>query len=207
MVCRSSPYEHGSRPGAESRPRRRATPRLAHPYRDTELTGLAAQRTVWRGAVALPFGLTTFPAWRITAHQQEATIASITDPRDTGGELIAATKVNGTAVYDTAGEKLGSVYDVLLDKVSGHADYAIMSFGGFLGIGDRYHPLPWNQLRYDTRLSGYVVGLDRGQLEAAPNYDVADLGVWGGTQSRAIDRYYGTGAGTGDAGLGPAPIR
>jgi sporulation protein YlmC with PRC-barrel domain len=134
-------------------------------------------------------------------------MATIDDPRDTGGQLIAATKVNGTAVYDSAGTRLGSVYDVLLDKVSGRADYAVLSFGGFLGIGDRYHPLPWNQLRYDTRLGGYVVGLDRGQLEGAPNYDAADLGGWGGSHTRDVDRYYDNGAGLGDAGLGPDPVR
>jgi sporulation protein YlmC with PRC-barrel domain len=140
-------------------------------------------------------------------HQQEATVATIDDPRDTGGRLIAATKVNGTAVYNSAGERLGSVYDVLLDKTSGHADYAILSFGGFLGIGDRYHPLPWNQLRYDMALGGYVVGLDRGQLEGAPTYDTVDTGKWGGNGTRDVDRYYEDGAGTGDAGLGPVPVR
>jgi sporulation protein YlmC with PRC-barrel domain len=134
-------------------------------------------------------------------------MASIDDPRDTGGQLIAASKVNGTAVYNGDGEHLGSVYDILLDKRSGHADYAILSFGGFLGIGDRYHPLPWSQLRYDTQLGGYVVGLDRGQLEAAPTYDEADLGVWGGSHAGDVDRYYDNGAGLGDAGLGPNPIR
>lgn len=134
-------------------------------------------------------------------------MATIDDPRDTGGQLIAASQVNGTAVYDTTGARLGQVYDVLLDKVSGQADYAVLSFGGFLGIGDRYHPLPWNQLRYDTQLGGYVVSLDRGQLEGAPNYDAADLGGWGGSHSREVDRYYDNGAGAGDAGLGPMPIR
>ena len=134
-------------------------------------------------------------------------MASIQNPRDTSGKLIAASQVNGTAVYDNSGEKLGSVHDVVLDKVSGRADYAIMSFGGFLGIGDRYHPLPWNQLRYDTRLGGYVVGVDRARLEAAPSYEAADLDLWGGARSRAIDQYYEGGAGTGEAGLGPVPLR
>ncbi len=115
--------------------------------------------------------------------------------------------MNGTAVYDTNAERLGQVYDVMLDKVSGRAEYAVMSFGGFLGIGDRYHPLPWNQLRYDTRLSGYVVSLERGQLEGAPHYGADDLGGWGGSHSRDVDRYYDNGAGTGDAGLGPMPVR
>jgi sporulation protein YlmC with PRC-barrel domain len=136
-------------------------------------------------------------------------MASIQEPRDPTGDKIAASQVNGTSVYDVAGEKLGSVYDVVIDKVSGRTEYAVMSFGGFLGIGDRYHPLPWNQLRYDTRLGGYVVTLDRAQLEGAPNYEAGDIGSWTGGQSRAIDDYYGPGVapGGGDAGLGSVPIR
>jgi sporulation protein YlmC with PRC-barrel domain len=69
-------------------------------------------------------------------------MANLDNPSDTGGRMIAASKVNGTSVYNAAGEKLGSVYDVMLDKISGHAEYAILSFGGFLGIGEKYHPLP-----------------------------------------------------------------
>lgn len=134
-------------------------------------------------------------------------MASIHDPRDTDGRTIAASRVNGTAVYDGTGEKLGSVYDVILDKTSGQADYAIMSFGGFLGIGDRYHPLPWRQLRYDTRLGGYVVNMDRAQLDAAPTYEAADLDSWGGRHASSVDDYYGAMPGAGNAGLGTAPIR
>lgn len=134
-------------------------------------------------------------------------MASISDPRDTGGQKIAASQVNGTAVYDRAGEKLGTVHDLILDKTSGHADYAIMSFGGFLGIGDRYHPLPWKQLHYDTRVEGYVVDANRAQLEGAPTYEAGDLNTWGGRDASMIDDYYGATPGTGNAGLGTAPIR
>ena len=102
-------------------------------------------------------------------------MADVRDPSDTGGRLIAASKVNGTNVYNRAGEKLGSVYDVMLDKRSGKADYAIMSFGGFLGIGDSDHPLPWDQLTYDINMGGYVVNLDRARLEGAPSY-VGEVG-------------------------------
>jgi sporulation protein YlmC with PRC-barrel domain len=77
-------------------------------------------------------------------------VATLDNPSDTSGRLIAASKVNGTSVYNRAGEKLGSVYDVMLEKVSGRAEYAILSFGGFLGIGEKYHPLPWNVLTYDV---------------------------------------------------------
>jgi hypothetical protein len=73
--------------------------------------------------------------------------------------LISASKVTGTNVYNPAGEHLGTVYDVMLDKRSGKIAYAVRSFGGFLGMGERYHPLPWATLKYDTRQGGYVVGL------------------------------------------------
>ncbi len=84
--------------------------------------------------------------------------------------LIAADKVEGTAVYDRAGEKLGSIHNVMIDKHTGRVIYAVMSFGGFLGIGERYHPLPWSVLHYDVTQSGYVVDLTRERLEAAPTY-------------------------------------
>ncbi len=94
--------------------------------------------------------------------------AVATDETDT---LISSDKVESTAVYDRGGEKLGSIHSVMIDKISGKVPYAVMSFGGFfLGIGDRYHPLPWHVLTYDTRQGGYVVDLDRSKLEGAPTY-------------------------------------
>ncbi len=84
--------------------------------------------------------------------------------------LISAGKVEGTAVYNRSGERLGTVEDVMLDKVSGKVAFAVMSFGGFLGIGEKYHPLPWSTLTYDLQQGGYVVDMTRGQLEAAPSY-------------------------------------
>lgn len=87
------------------------------------------------------------------------------------GDLIAASKVNGTAVYNGAAEHLGSVYDVMINKSSGQVAYAVMSFGGFLGMGERYHPLPWKSLTYDPVIGGYVVNVTRDQLEKAPSYE------------------------------------
>ena len=88
----------------------------------------------------------------------------------TSGSLIAAEKVEGTSVYNLQGEKLGTVDDIMIDKVSGKAIYALMSFGGFLGIGEKYHPLPWSTLKYDERKGGYIVNLDKRMLENAPTY-------------------------------------
>jgi hypothetical protein len=89
-------------------------------------------------------------------------------------DLIASNKVEGTAVYNRQGEKLGEVYNFMVGKRSGEVGYAIMSFGGFLGIGQKYHPLPWNALTYDTSKKGYVVDADKDRLMRAPNYAVGE---------------------------------
>ncbi len=106
------------------------------------------------------------------------------------GNLIAADKVKGTNVYNTAGEKLGSVDDVMIDKSSGRAIYAVMSFGGFLGMGEKYHPLPWSTLKYDTEKSGYVVNLDKKQLQEAPNFDEGTAFTWTPEYGKRVDSYY-----------------
>src|SRR5262245_60087923 len=98
---------------------------------------------------------------------------------DESATLISASKVTGTNVYNTAGDSLGEIHDVMIDKRSGKIAYAIMSFGGFLGIGEQYHPLPWVTLKYDTRQGGYVVGLTREQLEGAPSFALTDQPAWG----------------------------
>jgi sporulation protein YlmC with PRC-barrel domain len=99
-------------------------------------------------------------------------MAPTQDELETDGTsmLISADKVEGTNVMNPAGEKLGSIEDVMIDKRSGKVAYAVMSFGGFLGIGDRHHPLPWSMLKYDTNLKGYVINLDKRTLESAPTY-------------------------------------
>ena len=76
---------------------------------------------------------------------------------DETGRLIASNKVEGTAVYNRQGERLGSVYNFMVDKISGQVAYAVMSFGGFLGIGDSYHPLPWKSLHL-RHISGRLRG-------------------------------------------------
>src|SRR5690242_8118538 len=96
------------------------------------------------------------------------TSTSGTPATDETSDLIASNKVEGTAVYNTNGERLGTVYNFMVNKRSGQVAYAVMSFGGFLGIGESYHPLPWRALTYDTRQGGYVVDISRERLEGAP---------------------------------------
>jgi hypothetical protein len=113
--------------------------------------------------------------------------------------LIATSKVKGAAVYNASGDSLGSIDDIILDKRSGHVAYAIMSFGGFLGVGSNYHPLPWSVLNYDTAKGGYVVNLSRSQLEKAPTYQVGTDPAWGDKDYETkIHRYYGAGPYWGD---------
>lgn len=112
---------------------------------------------------------------------------------DETDRLIASNKVEGTAVYNRGGERLGAVHNFMVDKYSGQVAYAVMSFGGFLGIGESYHPLPWKVLIYDTKLGGYVVGLSREQLERAPTYTARDEPNWGDAGYRGrVDSYYGS---------------
>jgi len=106
------------------------------------------------------------------------------------GNLIAAEKVKGTNVYDLAGDKLGTVDDIMIDKVSGHAIYAVMSFGGFLGIGGKRHRLPWATLKYDAEKGGYVINLDKTLLDGAPSYDRSSEFYWTPDYGRAVDSYY-----------------
>ena len=110
---------------------------------------------------------------------------------DENATVISASKVTGTNVYNTDGDHLGEIYDVMLDKRSGKIAYAVMSFGGFLGIGERYHALPWSTLKYDTRQGGYVVGLTIDQLKGAPTYAANELPAWGDRAYEArIHDYY-----------------
>jgi hypothetical protein len=88
------------------------------------------------------------------------------------------------------GEMLGTVDDIMLDKVSGKAIYAIMSFGGFLGMGEKYHPLPWSTLNYDESKGGYVVNLDKRILENAPTYGMNEDFRWTSDYGRQVDKYY-----------------
>jgi hypothetical protein len=100
-------------------------------------------------------------------------------PTDETHSVIGSDKVEGTPVYNRQGEKLGSIHTVMIDKISGKVAYAVMSFGGFMGLGDRYRPLPWSVLTYDAGKGGYTVGLDRSTPEKAPTSARVETPDWG----------------------------
>jgi sporulation protein YlmC with PRC-barrel domain len=108
-----------------------------------------------------------------------------------GHALIPAERVNGTDVYSQSGDKLGRVEDIAIDKVSGKVAYAILSFGGFLGMGERHAPVPWSVLTYDTEKRGYVIPLTEGAIKDAPSFTPQELSGWNDTHMRSnIFEYY-----------------
>jgi hypothetical protein len=118
-------------------------------------------------------------------------MASDNTPIDETNRLIASNKVEGTAVYNRQGEKLGSVHNFMVDKRSGKVEYAVMSFGGFLGMGESYHPLPWNVLTYDTGQGGYVVDLDKRILQGGPSYKSGQEPRYDRAYGEEVYKYYG----------------
>jgi hypothetical protein len=105
--------------------------------------------------------------------------------------LIASDKVEGTVVYGADQNQIGQIENVMIDKTSGHVAYAVLSFGGFLGIGADYYPLPWAMLKYDPGLGGYLINLTADRLKPAPKYGANDEWNWNNAQeAAALDAYY-----------------
>src|SRR4051794_35159043 len=134
------------------------------------------------------------PLWYTNA-QRETSMSTTTSSTsgspatDETSDLIASNKVEGTAVYNRQGERLGTVYNFMVNKVTGQVAYAVMSFGGFLGLGQSYHPLPWRLLTYNTKVGGYVVDLDKERLQDAPSY-TGESPAWDRTYGKSIDAFY-----------------
>jgi len=119
-------------------------------------------------------------------------MVTVDDRRETVS-LIGSDKVEGTAVYGKDDRKIGSVQRVMIDKISGKIAYAVVSFGGFLGMGEEYFPMPWTTLKYDTGLEGYRVNMTEDQLKGAPKFNRNTDWDWSDrSRDRTINDYYGT---------------
>jgi len=111
--------------------------------------------------------------------------------RETAG-LIGSDKVEGTAVYRSNGDRIGTIDRLMIDKLSGKVAYAVMSFGGFLGIGDDHYPVPWSLLTYNTNLGGYEVNISDAQLRGAPRFSQGeDWDRYDRDRETALYSYYG----------------
>ena len=106
--------------------------------------------------------------------------------------LIGSDKVEGTAVYRSDGERVGKIERLMIDKRSGQVAYAVMSFGGFMGIGEDYYPLPWPLLSYNPKLDGYEVSIPEQQLKGAPKYNEHESWDWSDrSRGKKVYDYYG----------------
>ena len=124
---------------------------------------------------------------------ENTTQAAPAEAVDYRHELISSRRVEGTAVYDRDGRKLGTIHSVMIGKRNGQVAYAVLSFGGVLGIGSHVHPIPWDLLTYDVDRDGYVVAITRDQLEKAPTMtlDETDRPIDRDYQEE-VSRYWGT---------------
>jgi hypothetical protein len=123
--------------------------------------------------------------------QEETNMATATAER-TGKRRVESDRVEGTTVYDPQGNNIGSIKRIMIDKISGQVAYAVMSFGGFLGMGTDEHAIPWNKLTYDTSLEGFRTDITEQQLRGAPafsrdrDYDWTDR-----TRESELHHHYG----------------
>ncbi len=115
------------------------------------------------------------------------------DARRETASLIGSDKVEGTAVYGPDDRKIGTVQRVMLDKISGKVAYAVVSFGGFLGMGEDYYPMAWAKLDYDTSLGGYRVDITEEQLKGAPKFNRSTDWNWSDrSRDTTVYDYYKT---------------
>jgi hypothetical protein len=106
--------------------------------------------------------------------------------------LIASDRVEGTAVRRPNGDMIGHIERLMIDKVTGKVSYAVLSFGGFLGMGSNLLPLPWARLCYSTRFEAYQLDIDDDELKNAPSFRADKDFDWGDrSQEAALHRYYG----------------
>jgi hypothetical protein len=107
-------------------------------------------------------------------------------------QLIASDRVEGTAVRRPNGDMVGHIERLMIDKVTGRVSYAILSFGGFLGIGANLVPLPWGRLRYNTKFEAYELDIDDEELKRAPSFSADKDFDWGDRAKEAeLHHYYG----------------
>jgi len=104
--------------------------------------------------------------------------------------LIGSDKVEGTNVYRSNGDKIGQIERIMLEKTTGKVAYAVMSFGGFLGIGHDHYPVPWSRLTYNPKLGGYEVNISEHELKGAPKYGPSDDWAFDREQGQKVYDYY-----------------
>lgn len=175
---------------------------LDDPWFRDGLLGIGDEgRSVWSGDADVRLREASPEELSLIAEQpgstDEATVIPLPGESSRAGrhQMILASRVAHTPAFNQAGEEIGHIADLSIDRWSGQVVYALMSFGGFLGIGKRFHPVPWQMLKYEPRLAGYVVPLTKEDLKEAPHYDPDVLRELGGARDDPfgphILEYYG----------------
>ena len=123
--------------------------------------------------------------------EQAQPMSEKSDSLDSSYGLISA-RVDGTNVYDMDGHKLGSIYSFHIGRRTGQVEYAVLSFGGFLGLGQSYHPVPFAALSYDDERNAYLITLAKNLLQGGPSYRPDGAPTWDVAYARRVSDYYGT---------------
>ena len=115
---------------------------------------------------------------------------SAVPPVVTDAHLISSGALSGQTLFDRSGDKLGVLKDFYLNRMTGQVEFVVGATGGFLGVGEKFHPLPWSLLRYNTTPEGYVVLVSKEQIRAAPGYDKDQLNSTQYAWGDQVHRYF-----------------
>ncbi|KTD22864.1 PRC-barrel domain-containing protein [Legionella lansingensis] len=108
-------------------------------------------------------------------------------------DIVKATNVIGVNVENAQGENLGEIEDLVLDKLQGHVEYVVLSFGGILGMGEKLVAMPWSIFTYDKDRECFVINMSKERLENAPRFDRDKWPDFSSpTLTDSINNYYGT---------------
>jgi len=103
--------------------------------------------------------------------------------------LISA-RMDDVTVFDIDGRKIGNFHAAHIHRQTGLVEYAVLSIGGFLGLGQSYHPVPFRTLRYDEKLGGYIVAVTKALLDGSPSYRPDNAPTWDAAYARRLTDYY-----------------
>lgn len=107
-----------------------------------------------------------------------------------GSYPLISARVDDVTIYDVDGRKLGALHAVHINRDTGLVEYALLSLGGFLGLGQSYHPVPFRTLRYDEKVGGYIVAITKALLDGGPSYRPDNAPKWDAAYARRLTDYY-----------------
>lgn len=121
-------------------------------------------------------------------------VAPAPGTRSQSALLVASVLKQKLTAYGRGGSKLGTVEQFLTDMFMGKVEYAVLSFGGFLGLGQKYHPVPFSFLRVSADGSGYTVDIDKSVIDGSPSYRDDDAPLFDDAYGKRIHSYYSVGS-------------